>query len=183
MLTHVTLELPQVTEAAGLPIVSFNPSSKRFPLTRLQDWSRQSIFGHSMGGHGALTIYLASKTRQYRSVSAFSPISNPSKCPWGEKAFNGYLQGGVEEGRQQYDATELIARHKDPVHVLIDYVRLSHTTFFRLSKSFNRVLPTTFINKVNFYQRTSLKLQRVPDMMKYKSGCAVMKVMTTVTTS
>jgi len=105
MLNHVTLELPQVIETAGLPI----------------DWSRQSIFGHSMGGHGALTIYLASKTKQYRSVSAFSPITNPSKCPWGEKAFNGYLQGGVEEGKQQYDATELITKHKDPVHVLVDY--------------------------------------------------------------
>lgn len=105
MLTHVTMELPQIIEAAGLPI----------------DFSRQSIFGHSMGGHGALTIYLASKTKQFRSVSAFSPIANPSKCPWGEKAFNGYLQGGIEEGKQQYDAAELISRHKEPVHILIDY--------------------------------------------------------------
>ncbi|KAJ3575986.1 hypothetical protein NP233_g740 [Leucocoprinus birnbaumii] len=105
MLTHVTAELPQVIEAAGLPI----------------DWSRQSIFGHSMGGHGALTIYLASTTKQFRSASAFAPISNPSKCPWGEKAFNGYLQGGVEEGKQRYDATELITKHSDPVHILIDY--------------------------------------------------------------
>lgn len=78
-----------------------------------------------MGGHGALTIYLASKTRQFRSASAFSPISNPSKCPWGEKAFNGYLVGGIEEGKQRYDATELIARHTDPVHILIDYVSYS----------------------------------------------------------
>ncbi|KAG6832509.1 hypothetical protein H0H92_000138 [Tricholoma furcatifolium] len=105
MLTHITLELPQVLEAAGIPI----------------DFKRQSIFGHSMGGHGALTLYLASKTKQYRSASAFSPISNPTKCPWGEKAFNGYLQGGVEEAKAQYDATELIAKSKDPVHILIDY--------------------------------------------------------------
>ncbi|XP_006454005.1 hypothetical protein AGABI2DRAFT_113763 [Agaricus bisporus var. bisporus H97] len=105
MLTHVTTELPQVMEAAGLPI----------------DWSRQSIFGHSMGGHGALTIYLASETKQYRSASAFSPISNPSKCPWGEKAFNGYLKNGVEEGKQFYDATELISKRTDPIHILIDY--------------------------------------------------------------
>lgn len=105
MATHVTLELPHVIEVAGLPI----------------DLKRQSIFGHSMGGHGALSLYLASKTNQYRSASAFSPISNPTKCPWGKKAFNGYLQNGVEEAKELYDATELIAKHKDPVHILIDY--------------------------------------------------------------
>ncbi|KAL0951446.1 hypothetical protein HGRIS_008135 [Hohenbuehelia grisea] len=105
MLTHVTLELPQVIETAGLPI----------------DFKRQSIFGHSMGGHGALTLYLSSPTKQYRSASAFAPISNPTKCPWGEKAFKGYLQGGVEEAAAQYDATELIAKVKEPVHILIDY--------------------------------------------------------------
>lgn len=78
-----------------------------------------------MGGHGALTLYLSSKTKQYRSASAFAPISNPTKCPWGEKAFNGYLQGGTEEAKELYDATELIKRVADPVHILIDYVRLS----------------------------------------------------------
>lgn len=105
MATHITVELPQVIEAARLPV----------------DFKRQSIFGHSMGGHGALTLYLASKTKQYRSASAFSPITNPSECAWGKKAFNGYLQGGVAEGRNKYDATELISKSKDPVHILIDY--------------------------------------------------------------
>ncbi|KAF9015559.1 esterase D [Cyathus striatus] len=105
MLTHITLELPKVIEAAGIPI----------------DFNRQSIFGHSMGGHGALTLYLGSKVKQYRSASAFAPISNPSKCPWGEKAFKGYLQGGVEEGKVQYDATEMISAAKEPVHILVDY--------------------------------------------------------------
>jgi S-formylglutathione hydrolase len=74
-----------------------------------------------MGGHGALTLYLASKTKQYRSASAFSPITNPSECAWGKKAFNGYLQGGITEGRNKYDATELISKSKEPVHILIDY--------------------------------------------------------------
>jgi len=78
-----------------------------------------------MGGHGALTLYLSSKTKQYRSASAFAPISNPSKCPWGEKAFSGYLSGGVAEGIKQHDATALISRSKDPVHILIDYVGAS----------------------------------------------------------
>jgi len=105
MLTHITLELPQVLETAGLPI----------------DFTRQSIFGHSMGGHGALTLYLSSKTKQYRSASAFAPISNPTKCPWGEKAFKGYLQGGVEEATALYDATELIKKSKGSLHILIDY--------------------------------------------------------------
>lgn len=75
-----------------------------------------------MGGHGALTLYLASKTKQYRSASAFAPISNPTNCPWGQKAFKGYLEGGVEEAKERYDATELITRASDPIHILIDYV-------------------------------------------------------------
>ncbi|KAG7099010.1 hypothetical protein E1B28_000894 [Marasmius oreades] len=122
MYTHVTLELPQVIESAGLPI----------------DWKRQSIFGHSMGGHGALTIYLNSP-KQYRSVSAFAPIANPTKCPWGEKAFKGYLQGGIEEARERYDATELIAKQKDPVHILIDYG--THDNFYKQGQ----LLPENFL--------------------------------------
>ncbi|KAJ3882704.1 carbohydrate esterase family 1 protein [Lentinula edodes] len=105
MYTHVALELPEVIEAAGIPI----------------DWKRQSIFGHSMGGHGALTMYLSSPYKQYRSASAFSPVANPTKCPWGEKAFTGYLQGGVEEAKEKYDATELISKSKEPVHILVDF--------------------------------------------------------------
>ncbi|PPQ62993.1 hypothetical protein CVT24_006099 [Panaeolus cyanescens] len=105
MKTHITVELPQVIEAAGLPI----------------DFKRQSIFGHSMGGHGALTLYLSSKTKQYRSASAFAPIANPTKCPWGEKAFKGYLAGGIAEAVDNYDATELISKRTEPVHILIDY--------------------------------------------------------------
>lgn len=62
--------------------------------------------GHSMGGHGALTLYLKNLDL-YRSASAFAPIANPTKAPWGDKAFKGYLDGGVEEGLQ-YDATELL---------------------------------------------------------------------------
>jgi S-formylglutathione hydrolase len=59
--------------------------------------------------------------KQYRSVSAFAPIANPTKCPWGERAFTGYLRGGIEEAKHRYDATELIARCKEPLHILIDY--------------------------------------------------------------
>ena len=83
-----------------------------------------------MGGHGALIIYLnslRSGTKLYRSVSAFSPICNPTQCPWGQKAFNGYLQGGLEEASEKYDATELISRVGEPVHILVDYV--GHSIF------------------------------------------------------
>ncbi|KAF8913037.1 Alpha/Beta hydrolase protein [Gymnopilus junonius] len=113
MATHVTVELPQVIEAAGIPI----------------DFTRQSVFGHSMGGHGALTLYLSSKSKQYRSASAFAPISNPVNAPWGIKAFNGYLQGGTDEALDQYDATVLIAKTTDPVHILVDYVRFTPTKY------------------------------------------------------
>jgi S-formylglutathione hydrolase len=78
-----------------------------------------------MGGHGALTLYLSSKIKQYRSASAFAPISNPTKCPWGEKAFNGYLQGGLTEALEKYDATALISKYTEPVHILIDYVSIT----------------------------------------------------------
>ncbi|EGO04312.1 carbohydrate esterase family 1 protein [Serpula lacrymans var. lacrymans S7.3] len=107
MLNHVMFELPRVIGTAGFPI----------------DLKRQSVFGHSMGGHGALTFYLSSllHSKQYRSASAFSPICNPTKSPWGDKAFKGYLQNGVEEAMDRYDATKLIAKTKEPVHILIDY--------------------------------------------------------------
>ncbi|KAI0128906.1 S-formylglutathione hydrolase [Xylariales sp. AK1849] len=70
------------------------------------DKSRVSITGHSMGGHGALTLFLKNPGL-YKSVSALAPISNPSKCPWGEKAFSGYLGSDKEEWKK-HDATELI---------------------------------------------------------------------------
>ena len=70
------------------------------------DASRTGIFGHSMGGHGALTIALKHPER-YRSVSAFAPIASPMRCPWGEKALAGYL--GADRARwRDYDTTALI---------------------------------------------------------------------------
>ncbi|QCP48385.1 S-formylglutathione hydrolase [Trinickia violacea] len=73
------------------------------PLER----DKLGIFGHSMGGHGALTIALRNPGI-YRSVSAFAPIAAPMRCPWGEKAFSGYL-GANRETWKQYDASELVA--------------------------------------------------------------------------
>ena len=70
------------------------------------DLSRQSIFGHSMGGHGALTIALRNAGR-FRSVSAFAPIASPSHCAWGEKALGGYL-GPDRAAWRAYDTCALI---------------------------------------------------------------------------
>jgi S-formylglutathione hydrolase len=89
MYTYVTSELPALIEA-------------NFPV----DARRQGIFGHSMGGHGALTIALKNPGR-YRSLSAFAPIAAPMQCPWGQKAFAGYL-GDDREAWRAHDASELI---------------------------------------------------------------------------
>ena len=70
------------------------------------DMDRQAISGHSMGGHGALTVSLRNPGR-FRSTSAFSPIVSPLNCPWGEKALTGYL-GEDRDAWRQYDACALI---------------------------------------------------------------------------
>ena len=72
------------------------------------DMERQSITGHSMGGHGALTLALINPDR-FKSVSAFSPIVSPMHCPWGEKALGGYL-GADTETWAAHDACALIAK-------------------------------------------------------------------------
>jgi S-formylglutathione hydrolase len=89
MNSYITKELPELIAA-------------NFPA----DIGRQSITGHSMGGHGALTIALANPGR-YRSVSAFAPIASPLRCPWGEKALAGYL-GADRSTWRAHDATALI---------------------------------------------------------------------------
>lgn len=71
------------------------------------DKERVSISGHSMGGHGALTLYLKYPSL-YKSVSAFAPIANPVNCPWGQKAFSGYLGKDASEEWKKHDATELV---------------------------------------------------------------------------
>ena len=82
------------------------------------DIARQSIMGHSMGGHGALIVALKNPGR-YRSVSAFAPICNPSGCPWGQKALRGYL-GGDEKVWRQWDAAALIEDGASCPQPLID---------------------------------------------------------------
>jgi len=101
MYDYVTQELPQLI-------------GEHFPV----DTANAAIFGHSMGGHGALTIALRNPSA-YRSVSAFAPIVAPMQCPWGQKAFSHYLGDDREQWRQ-YDATELLATVDAHVPMLID---------------------------------------------------------------
>lgn len=102
MESYITSELPSALFAA-------------FPQL---DSSRVSISGHSMGGHGALTLFLKNPG-MYKSVSAFAPIANPTKCPWGEKAFTGYL-GEDKATWAKHDATELVKAWKGDFDALID---------------------------------------------------------------
>ncbi len=101
MYSYVTRELPSVV-AASMPVLT----------------AASGIFGHSMGGHGALVCALKNPS-QYRSVSAFAPIAAPGKCPWGIKAFSRYLGDDVQAWRD-YDATELVARGRFGGLILID---------------------------------------------------------------
>ena len=101
MYSYITKELPALV-------------NEHFPV----DEARAGIFGHSMGGHGALTIALKNPD-QYESVSAFAPISAPMRCPWGDKAFTGYL-GGDRETWKAYDATELAKSTSWRSPILVD---------------------------------------------------------------
>jgi S-formylglutathione hydrolase len=87
---------------------------KAFPA----DLARQSITGHSMGGHGALTFALREPAR-FRSVSAFAPIVSPLNCPWGEKALTGYL-GPDRAAWRAYDACALIEDGARTEAILVD---------------------------------------------------------------
>ena len=92
----------------------FTLVNANFPV----DSSRVGISGHSMGGHGALTIALKNPQR-YKSASAFSPIVSPINCPWGQKALNNYI-GSNKADWVQYDTTELIRSVAERLPILID---------------------------------------------------------------
>ena len=102
MWSYVTEELPKLI-------------GENFPV----DSSRQSIFGHSMGGHGALTIALRHPGR-YRAASAFAPIVAPSQVPWGIKALGGYL-GNDRQAWRKHDAVALIEDGATLPDLLVDY--------------------------------------------------------------
>ena len=101
MRTYIETELPAII-------------GENFPA----DMDRQGIMGHSMGGHGALTISLRNPGR-YRSTSAFAPIVSPMTCPWGHKALGGYL-GQERAVWAEYDACALIAGGARLPNLLVD---------------------------------------------------------------
>jgi len=101
MYDYIVTELPDVV-AGNCPV----------------DSSRVAISGHSMGGHGALTIALKNPGR-FQSVSAFAPICSPLNCPWGEKALGGYL-GPDRADWGAYDTPALMARATERLPVLVD---------------------------------------------------------------
>ena len=82
------------------------------------DINNLGIFGHSMGGHGALTIFLKNQDI-FKSVSAFAPICNPMACPWGEKAFTNYLGENTDKWRS-YDACHIVAQYPTNADILVD---------------------------------------------------------------
>jgi S-formylglutathione hydrolase len=100
MYSYVTEELPALIEES-------------FPVTK-----ERAISGHSMGGHGALVIGLRNPDK-YVSISAFSPIANPSDCPWGQKAFSNYL-GSDSAQWEHYDAAKLLANKTHYVPLLVE---------------------------------------------------------------
>ena len=100
MYDYIVHELPAIIE-------------QNFPVTTLR-----AISGHSMGGHGALTIGLNNQDK-YQSISAFSPITNPTKTPWGKKAFSAYL-GNNTDAWKEYDACELMQSVSVNLPILVD---------------------------------------------------------------
>lgn len=101
MYSYIVEELPALI-AAKFPVIP----------------EKQGIFGHSMGGHGALVCALRNPDK-YLSVSAFAPIAAPMCCPWGKKAFSAYLGESREQWRQ-YDASELVKQSPFARPILID---------------------------------------------------------------
>lgn len=99
--SYVTEELPALVEA-------------HFPMRG----DRRGVFGHSMGGHGALVTALRNP-QCWHSVSAFAPIANPSAVPWGEKAFTNYL-GSERSAWAAWDASRLMAQSPYPGEILVD---------------------------------------------------------------
>ena len=139
MFSYVTSELPSLVQA-NFPVIP----------------DKQSIFGHSMGGHGALICALKNPGK-YKSVSAFAPICNPVNCPWGQKAFSGYL-GSNREAWKDWDATELVRKYQGPPlpYILIDQGK--EDSFLAQSQ----LLPENFVE--------ACREAKVPVMLRMQEG-------------
>ncbi|CAD6570305.1 MAG: hypothetical protein ASARMPREDX12_004979 [Alectoria sarmentosa] len=137
MYSYITSELPKTV----------------FENFKQVDSERVSIFGHSMGGHGALTLFLKNPGK-YKSVSAFAPIANPSNCQWGKKAFGGYF--GEEEKAKwaENDATELVKEWSgEPLDILIDVG--TSDNFYKQGQ----LLPENFVQAAEGKGKVNVRLQ------------------------
>jgi S-formylglutathione hydrolase len=161
MYSYVTDELPNTVFSA-------------FPQI---DSSRVSITGHSMGGHGAMTLFLKNPGK-YKSCSAFAPIANPLKAPWGEKAFKGYFgEKDWQPKGKEHDATELVKGWKQPLDLLIDVVSMVGLVSEHPLTS-TRVPGTTFTTRDSSFRRISQKLpKRLASIQVSTSGSK--RIMTT----
>ena len=129
------------------------------------DSSRVSITGHSMGGHGALSLYLKNPG-MYKSVSAYAPITNPLKAPWGEKAFKGYFGDDWQSKGAEHDSTELLKKWKGgDLDILIDVVCLTSESGHAHADN-GRALATISTRMDSYYQKTSSQLPRKSDKRK-----------------
>lgn len=142
METYITKELPELI---------FKAFAKEL------DPARVSITGHSMGGHGALTLFLKNPGK-YKSVSAFAPICNSTKCPWGEKALAGYLGPDKEEWKK-HDATELVKGWSGPgvFEALIDVG--TGDNFYKAGQ----LLPENFEEAVKTLSSSKVEMRMQPD--------------------
>lgn len=141
-----------------------------FPVLKDQ----QSISGHSMGGHGALICALRNPGL-YKSVTAFAPICNPIKCPWGVKAFTGYL-GSDSELWKNYDATELVSKYNGPeLNIVIDQVQMSSKTNVCVCSLIKFVFREV---KITFLTNFCLEILLLPvKQLKYHVNIAAEKTM------
>ena len=135
MYDYVVDELPKLIES-------------NFPVNSIK-----SISGHSMGGHGALTIGLKNPDT-YRAISAFAPIGNPVNCPWGQKAFTSYL-GDNQQDWLAYDASELLRKSSAAISILVD--QGDADTFLA-----EQLKPETLIDAADSYDG-SFELRMQPD--------------------
>ncbi|KAL9613500.1 MAG: hypothetical protein Q9167_001942 [Letrouitia subvulpina] len=137
MYSYITAELPQVV----------------FESFEQIDKGRVSIFGHSMGGHGALTLFLKNPGK-YQSVSAFAPIANPSNCDWGKKAFGGYFGAENKSQWAEHDATELVKGWQgEPLDILIDVGTADN--FYKQGQ----LLPDNFVQAAQGKGKVNLRWQ------------------------
>lgn len=146
MYSYITKELPMIIEK------NFNDHV---------DITRMSITGHSMGGHGALSIAIKNPG-MFKSVSAFAPICNPINCPWGLKAFTNYL-GSDRETWKECDSVELILKYgKVYDDILIDVG--TSDTFYKNSQ----LLPENFVTACqSVNQSVTLRMQEGYDHSYY----------------